>query len=263
MNDVTLLLHSIDQGEAKPEDLLPVVYEQLRKMAAKRMAGERAGHTLQATALVHEAWMRLRGSNELGWQNRAHFFGAAAEAMRRILVDHARKKRSEKRGGGLQPVELTEESNVELDVPSEELLAVNEALKQLVKEDSRAAELVKLRYFVGLTMEETAEAMGHEKAHRRGDLDVCPALAETIHFEFVIGRIALLSVRKCLTHDESEMLIFDINMGRSEVTLTRRCSAEKKLCGHSAGPAHFQLTDSSLIASDGPVPLSPIPNRSH
>ena len=143
-------------------DLLPVVYDELRRIAASKLSAEAPGHTLQPTALVHEAWLRLSGSNAAGWQNRAHFFGAAAEAMRRILVDHARRKQSLKRGAGAQREELNESSLV-LSAPADELLAVHEALDNLTEIDPSAAELVKLRYFVGMTMEEAASALGLPK----------------------------------------------------------------------------------------------------
>ena len=159
-NEVTRILNAIEQGDTKAADeLLPLVYSELRKLAGYKMAGEAPGHTLQATALVHEAWLRLAGSQQQGWQNRAHFFAAAAEAMRRILVEHARRKKSLKRGGDAQR-EPFDESILVLAVPPDELLAVHEALDKLAVEDSPAAELVKLRYFVGMTMEEAATAMG-------------------------------------------------------------------------------------------------------
>lgn len=132
------------------------------------MAGEAAGHTLQPTALVHEAWLRMVSPGQQNWQNRAHFFSAAAEAMRRILVEHARRKHSLKRGGGVMREEL-DESSVVLSAPPEELLAIHEALEKLVAQDPTAAELVKLRYFVGMTMEEAATA-----------LDLAPRSAERI-----------------------------------------------------------------------------------
>jgi RNA polymerase sigma factor (TIGR02999 family) len=158
MSDVTRILSAIERGEAAATDeLLPLVYDELRRIAAHKMSAEAAGHTLQPTALVHEAWLRLVGSEERQWQNRAHFFGAAAEAMRRILVDHARRKLSQKRGAGVQPEELNESALVH--APPDELLAVNDALDTLAKQDPEAAQLVKLRYFVGMTMEESASAM--------------------------------------------------------------------------------------------------------
>jgi RNA polymerase sigma factor (TIGR02999 family) len=163
MSEVTRMLNAIEKGDTRAaEDLLPVVYDELRKLATRRMASESPGHTLQPTALVHEAWLRLVGSNQQGWDSRAHFFAAAAEAMRRILVDHARRKQSLKRGGGAEHAELNE-SILVLTAPPDELLAVHEALDKLAVEDALAAELVKLRYFVGMTMEEAASALGMAK----------------------------------------------------------------------------------------------------
>ncbi len=168
MNDVTRILNAAQDGDPRAtEELLPLVYDELRRLAGHKMTGESSGHTLQATALVHEAWMRLVGSNQPGWANRAHFFAAAAESMRRILVEHARRKTSQKRGGGAAHDEL-DESSIVLTAPPDELLAVNEALDQLAKEDPAAAELVKLRYFVGMTMDEAASAMGLAKRTAEG-----------------------------------------------------------------------------------------------
>jgi RNA polymerase sigma factor (TIGR02999 family) len=153
------MLNAIHQGNTGAgEELLPLIYEELRRLALHKMAGESAGHTLQATALVHEAWLRLGGTNQQNWQTRAHFFAAAAEAMRRILVEHARRKQSLKRGGGA-PHEELDESALVLAAPPDEILAVHEALDALAQEDPQAAELVKLRYFVGMSMEETASSM--------------------------------------------------------------------------------------------------------
>ncbi len=164
LDDVTRILCRMETGECTAEELLPAVYEELRGLARRRMAGERAGHTLQATALVHEAWLRLEGTSEPNWKNRNHFFGAAAEAMRRILIDHARKKKSQKRGSGTPTVELdAAELSIVVNAPSEELIAVHEALGRLEAEDSQVATLVKLRYFVGMTMAEAAEAMDLKK----------------------------------------------------------------------------------------------------
>ena len=160
MNEVTRILDAIEHGHPEAaEQLLPLVYEELRRLAAHKMAGESGGHTLQATALVHEAWIRLVGGSNQGFQNREHFFAAAAEAMRRILVDHARRKKSLKRGSGAT-LEQFDESAIVLSAPPDELLAVHEALDQLAVEDAAAAQLVKLRYFVGMTMEQAASALG-------------------------------------------------------------------------------------------------------
>ena len=161
--EITVFLDSVTRGDAgASERLLPLVYDELRRLAAHKMAGESHGHTLQATALVHEAWLRLAGSDHQSWQNRAHFFAAAAEAMRRILVEHARRKQSLKRGSGAEHVELNE-SMLVLTAPPDELLAVHEALDKLALRDSAAAELVKLRYFIGMTMEEAAAVLSLSK----------------------------------------------------------------------------------------------------
>lgn len=168
MNEFTRILNDVQQGNAQAsEALLPLVYDELRRVAAYKMSNEPAGHTLQPTALVHEAWMRLAGSDQPAWDNRAHFFGTAAEVMRRILVDHARRKQSQKRGAGISHEELDEASFV-LVAPPEELLAVDEALEKLAEEDPQAAELVKLRYFVGMTMAEAASAMNLGKRTAEG-----------------------------------------------------------------------------------------------
>jgi len=168
MEDFTRILNTIQSGDKiKAEELLPVVYDELRRLAAGKMSGEGSDHTLQATALVHEAWMRVTKPGQADWDNRAHFFGAAAEAMRRILVDHARKKLAAKRGGGAVHEEL-DESVLAVAVTPDELLAVHDALDDLAAQDPRAAELVKLRYFVGLTMDEAAVALGMGKRSAEG-----------------------------------------------------------------------------------------------
>jgi RNA polymerase sigma factor (TIGR02999 family) len=159
-DDVTQLLNAIASGDSKAaEALLPLVYEELRRLATVRMAKEMPGQTLQATALVHEAWLRLGGDAQPHWQNRAHFFGAASEAMRRILIDRARKRQVRAAAGLAAPEEL-HESQIEIRVPDTELLAVHEVLDGLAKVDADAARLVKLRYFVGLSMAEAAEVLG-------------------------------------------------------------------------------------------------------
>ena len=159
MSDVTQILTAIEQGDAKAADkLLPLVYEELRKLAAHRMANEAAGQTLQPTALVHEAWMRLVGRGNPKFQNRAHFFAAAAEAMRRVLIDNARRKRALRHGGGQQRVNF-EQAELASAIDDEQLLAVNEALDKLAEQNKVEAELVKLRYFVGMTIEEAAEVL--------------------------------------------------------------------------------------------------------
>lgn len=167
MEDVTVILSQVNSGEISSEALLAAVYDELRSLARAKMARERQGHTLQATALVHEAWMSLGENTQSNWENRRHFFGAAAEAMRRILVDHARKRQAEKRGSGAVAVELSD-SAIETDVPSDELLAVHEVLGELEEEDPQTAELVKMRYFIGLTMQEAADALGLKKRTAEG-----------------------------------------------------------------------------------------------
>jgi len=159
MTDVTRILNAIEQGDTKAADeLLPLVYEELRLLAAQKMAKESPGQTLQATALVHEAYIRLVERNNQNWDNRRHFFTAAAEAMRRILVEKARHKKSLKHGGAHQRVDI-EDKNIPTKVSSDKLIALNEALSRLDKEDPKVTELVKLRYFVGLTVEEAAETL--------------------------------------------------------------------------------------------------------
>lgn len=157
---MTRLLNAVEQGDPEAAgELLPLVYEELRKVAAARMSNEQPGQTLQPTALVHEAWLRLGGDQQPHWQNRAHFFGAAAEAMRRILIDRARKRQRRASSGLAAPEEL-HESRIQLRVPEPELLALHEVLDQLAKVDADAARLVMLRYFVGMSMAEAVEAMG-------------------------------------------------------------------------------------------------------
>jgi len=156
---VTQVLQAVGAGDAKAaEKLLPLVYEELRRLAAARMAREAPGQTLQPTALVHEVWLKLAGSDRQQWRGRSHFLGAAAEAMRRILIDRARSKAAQKRCGA-QPLQELHESEIELPAPSDEVLAVHEALDGLAAEDALAAEVVKLRYFVGLTIPQIAEAL--------------------------------------------------------------------------------------------------------
>jgi RNA polymerase sigma factor (TIGR02999 family) len=154
------MLQALQEGrEEEAEALLPAVYDELRRIAASRMAQEAPGNTLQPTALVNEAWLRMFGNADQRFEGRAHFFAAAAEAMRRILVESARRRRSLKRGAGAKPVEL-QESQVFQALPSEEMLAVDEALDLLAIQDPTAADLVKLKYFVGMKMEEAAAVLG-------------------------------------------------------------------------------------------------------
>ena len=160
MSDVTRILDRVQQGDPKAaEELLPLVYEELRRLAAARMAQEAPGQTLQPTALVHEAWLRLAGSEKQSWRDRRHFFGAAAEAMRRILIDNARRKGRVRHGKGLVRVDL-DQVDLAIQAEDESLLAVDEALSKLAAEDPAKAELVKLRYYVGLSIPEAGQALG-------------------------------------------------------------------------------------------------------
>jgi RNA polymerase sigma factor (TIGR02999 family) len=160
MSDVTQILERVERGDGKAaEELLPLVYEELRKLAAQKMAHERPGQTLQPTALVHEAWLRLVGAPAQNWNGRGHFFGAAAEAMRRILVEAARRKGRLRHGAGAERVSL-EQIDVPANQPEERLVQVSEALDELVKAEPLAAEVVKLRYFAGLSNPQVAEMLG-------------------------------------------------------------------------------------------------------
>ena len=160
MSDVTHVLQAAQAGDSRAAaELLPLVYDELRRLAAHRLAGERNDHTLQPTALVHEAWLRISGDDERTWQGRQHFFAAAAEAMRRILVDSARRRQAVKRGAGEVCLD-SDELDIPAPAPDEQLLALNEALAKFATVDGRKAELVKLRYFVGLSFEEAAEVLG-------------------------------------------------------------------------------------------------------
>lgn len=164
MSEVTRILTAIEQGDARSTDeLLPVVYNELRRLAAHKMANEPAGHTLQPTALVHEAWLKLVDSPNQSWQNRAHFFGAAAEAMRRILIARARRKGRHRRGSGAAHLDV-DEFEIASPAPEDQLLALNEALDRFAALEPQQAELVKLRYFVGLKIEEAAEVLGISEA---------------------------------------------------------------------------------------------------
>lgn len=159
MSEVTRILKLIDDGEDRlSQELLPLVYDELRRLAAQKMAMERPGQTLQATALVHEAWLRLVGKQDRRWENRRHFLGAAAEAMRRILVENARRKAREKHGGDLSRVFL-DDIQIPIESNGEKLIHVHEALDRLQEEDEAKAEVVKLHFFAGLTFEEIAQAL--------------------------------------------------------------------------------------------------------
>src|SRR3954471_5341079 len=168
MSDVTRILSAIQAGEPHAASaLLPLVYDELRKLAAARLSNEPAGQTLQPTALVHEAYLRLVGNGDAGWDSRGHFFAAAAEAMRRIVVESARRKNRLKHGGGHERVEV-ELAELPTRLPPDDLIALDEALARLERLDPVKARLVTLRYFAGLTIEQAAEALGISRvtAHR-------------------------------------------------------------------------------------------------
>jgi RNA polymerase sigma factor (TIGR02999 family) len=162
VQEITVILNRVERGDSHAaHELLQLVYDELRKLAAAKMARESSGETLQATALVHEAWLRLGGDQQPDWQNRAHFFGAAAESMRRILIERARRRKAQRHGGGLQRVDV-DDSAIGIASPGgdDELMAVHEALDRLASHDARKAELVKLRYFAGLSVEDAAGVLG-------------------------------------------------------------------------------------------------------
>jgi RNA polymerase sigma factor (TIGR02999 family) len=160
MSEITLMLGAVARGQKRAsEDLLPLVYEELRRLAAVRMARESAGQTLQPTALVHEAWLQLVGSGERSWQSRAHFFGAAADAMRRILIDQARRKARLKHGGGQIRVDL-QHLDLAATTPDDNVLLIDEALRQLEQDDPEQARVVVLKFFGGLSNLEVAETLG-------------------------------------------------------------------------------------------------------
>ena len=160
MSDVTLILSQIESGDSSAaEQLLPLIYDELRKLAAARMANEAADHTLEATALVHEAFLKLVGEREIPWAGKAHFYVAAAEAIRQILLDHAKARQRVKRGGGRPPLALTDVADLAAG-DSHDLLMFDEAFRRLEDESPEAAAIVRLRFFAGLGVEHTAEALG-------------------------------------------------------------------------------------------------------
>jgi RNA polymerase sigma factor (TIGR02999 family) len=168
MSDITLMLEAIVAGDSHAsEQLLPLVYNELRRLAAARMSQEADGHTLQPTALVHEVWLRLVGGQKQSWENRAHFFGAAAEAMRRILIERARRKSRLKRGSGQALLDIAD-LDVVAALPDDKVLLVDEALEQLKLEDPDKAKIVMLKFFAGLTNEQVAEILNvNERTVRR------------------------------------------------------------------------------------------------
>jgi len=160
MADVTGMLQAIKRGEAHTSaELLPLVYGELRRLATHKLSQERPGQTLQATSLVHEAWLRLVGAESRKWEGQKHFFAAAAEAMRRILIENARRKQRQKRGGGYERIDI-EQIQLAEPLPSNDLLALDEALTELAQRDPPAAELVQLRFFGGLTQQQAADLLG-------------------------------------------------------------------------------------------------------
>jgi RNA polymerase sigma factor (TIGR02999 family) len=164
MTEVTRILEDVKRGDRRAADrLLSAVYEELRRLASRKLSRERPGHTLQATALVHEAYLRLLGDAATDWENSAHFFGAAAEAMRRILIESARRKARLKHGGGRRRCEL-DESDAIITSDATDLIALDEALEKLNEEDKTKADLVKLRYFAGLTVEQAGRVLGISRA---------------------------------------------------------------------------------------------------
>jgi RNA polymerase sigma factor (TIGR02999 family) len=158
--EITRILNAAQKGDPQSaEELLPLVYEELRKLASAKMSREGANQTLQATALVHEAWLRIAGQENERWDSRGHFFAAAAEAMRRILIDRARRRRAGRHGGGQAPLAI-DQIEITAPIPDEEWLALSDALERLEAVDKHKAQLIKLRYFVGLSLEEAAELLG-------------------------------------------------------------------------------------------------------
>ena len=159
MFDVTVILKAIDSGRATTEELFPLVYDELRRLAKSLIAKERPGQTLQPTALVHDAYLRLVGDQDPGWNNRGHFFAAAAQAMRRILVDQARRKGRIRHGGQHQRVDA-EDFDFAIESPNDDILAIEKALITLEAQDPRKGQIVNMRYFARMSTDETAEALG-------------------------------------------------------------------------------------------------------
>jgi RNA polymerase sigma factor (TIGR02999 family) len=173
--NITQLLKDWSEGDQEVLDkLMPLVYEELRRQASRYLRRERPNHTLQTTALIHEAYLKLIGQ-EVSWQNRAHFFGIAAQAMRRILVDHAKTRHREKRGGAAENLALEEAAYVGVAEKSVDLVNLDEALNRLAKLDPRQARIVELRYFSGLSIDETAEVIGVSNATVRNDWNMAKA----------------------------------------------------------------------------------------
>ncbi len=197
MGDVPRILSAIDQGEpGAAEQLLPLVYDELHRLAAQKMARQPAGHTLQPTALVHEAFLRLvKDGERRPWDSRGHFFAAAAEAMRRILVEHARRKAAVKHGGALTRRELIEDRIAAAFEPREDLIALDKALDQLARKDPVKARLVNLRYFAGLTVDEAARRSG-SRPQRPNATGLTPGHGCTVRSAAVPPRTGQTSRRK-------------------------------------------------------------------
>jgi RNA polymerase sigma factor (TIGR02999 family) len=159
MGEVTRIFEVLPGDPTDAAELMPLLYEELRKLAAQKLAGEPVGQTLQPTALVHDAWLRMTTGHPQKWQNRAHFFAAAAEAMRRILIDNSRRRNAQKRGAGVEPIDL-DGLNLATEADDTTLLMVNEALELLAQQDAPAAKVVELRFFLGLSNEEAAQCLG-------------------------------------------------------------------------------------------------------
>ena len=174
--EITRLLQDWSEGNQTALDkLMPLVYDELRRQAARYLRNERQGHTLQTTALIHEAYLKLLGYERIEWQNRVHFFAIASTAMRRILVDYARERKREKRGGIAENLPLDEALQISADEKSVDLIALDEALNRLAKLSARQARVVELRYFSGLSNDETAEVLGVSNATVRNDWNLAKA----------------------------------------------------------------------------------------
>jgi RNA polymerase sigma-70 factor (ECF subfamily) len=173
---ITQLLKEWGEGnQAALDKLMPLVYEELRRQASRYLRNERQGHTLQTTALIHEAYLKLLGNERIEWQNRSHFFAIASTAMRRILVDHARERHREKRGGNAENLPLDEAFQISSNEKSVDLIALDEALNRLAKLDARQAKIVELRYFSGLSNDETAAILGVSEGTVRNDWKIAKA----------------------------------------------------------------------------------------
>lgn len=174
--NITQLLKEWNSGRREAlDELMPFVYEELRRQASRYLRRERIGHTLQATALINEAYLKLIGQNKVEWQNRAHFFAIAAQAMRRILVDYARERKRDKRGGSAENLPIEEALQISSNEKSVDLIALDDALNKLAKLDERQARIVELRYFSGLDIDETAEVLGISNATVRRDWNMAKA----------------------------------------------------------------------------------------